>query len=102
MLPGYEYRTTERWDGKPVYTMLISCGTALNNAEVTVYNATKILRHSGTFNTLSMPVGDYNSYYAYSSVSDKGHKIILHTDSKADGLGQWGALWMEQVWYIKD
>lgn len=26
MVPGVEYRTTERWNGKPVYTMLINCG----------------------------------------------------------------------------
>ena len=26
MFPGVEYRTTERWDGKAVYTMLVNCG----------------------------------------------------------------------------
>lgn len=32
MEPGVEYRTTERWSGKVVYTQLINCG-ALPNAE---------------------------------------------------------------------
>ena len=27
MVLGVEYRTTERWNGNPVYTMLINCGT---------------------------------------------------------------------------
>lgn len=27
MIVGVEYRTTERWNGQPVYTMLINCGT---------------------------------------------------------------------------
>ena len=27
MIPSTEYRTTERWNGKPVYTALINCGT---------------------------------------------------------------------------
>jgi hypothetical protein len=31
MLPGYEYRTTERWRGYPVYTQLVSFGTLPNN-----------------------------------------------------------------------
>ena len=26
MIPGDEYRTTERWMGKPVYTCLVNCG----------------------------------------------------------------------------
>ena len=26
MIPGVEYRTTERYDGKPVYTALVNCG----------------------------------------------------------------------------
>ena len=26
MVPGVEYRTTERWNGKPVYAMLVNCG----------------------------------------------------------------------------
>jgi hypothetical protein len=31
MIVGVEYRTTERWDGKPVYTKLIDCGVMPNN-----------------------------------------------------------------------
>ena len=31
MVPGVEYRTTERWDGQPVYTCLLNYGKAPNN-----------------------------------------------------------------------
>lgn len=31
MIPGVEYRTTERWDGKAVYTKAIECGALGNN-----------------------------------------------------------------------
>lgn len=30
MTPGVEYRTTERWNGKPVYAMLVNLGTLPN------------------------------------------------------------------------
>jgi hypothetical protein len=38
MLPGVEYRTTERWQGKPIYTMLLSLGNFPNATEKTVYH----------------------------------------------------------------
>ena len=48
MVPGVEYRTTERWDGKAVYTKLIDFG-ALPNA------TSKIINHGlGDITTLSI------------------------------------------------
>ena len=36
MVPGVEYRTTERWNGEPVYTMAINFGALPNNGSRTV------------------------------------------------------------------
>lgn len=40
MLAGAEYRTTQRWNGKVVYTKLIHCGTMPNNANINVQGLT--------------------------------------------------------------
>lgn len=40
MVLGVEYRTTERWQGKPVYTMLVDCGEAVNGKLVTAISQT--------------------------------------------------------------
>lgn len=37
MVPGEEYRTTERWNGKPVYAWLIDAGALPNASTKTVY-----------------------------------------------------------------
>ena len=37
MVAGYEYRTTERWNGKAVYTMLVDLGITPTNNEKGVY-----------------------------------------------------------------
>jgi hypothetical protein len=34
MILGEEYRTTERWNGKPVYTCLLDCGTVAASGEL--------------------------------------------------------------------
>ena len=36
MVAGTEYRTTERWNGKVVYTRLINCGAMPNNTNVNI------------------------------------------------------------------
>lgn len=36
MILGVEYRTTERWDGKPVYAKLVDCGNMPNKTSKTV------------------------------------------------------------------
>ena len=53
MVLGVEYRTTERWNGKVVYSMIVDCGKAPNTSlkkvslPATVANATSIARWSG-------------------------------------------------------
>lgn len=38
MIPGVEYRTTERWNGKPVYTKAVNCGAMGQNTVDDVYH----------------------------------------------------------------
>lgn len=40
MAIGVEYRTTERWDGKPVYTKCVNCGALANKMSVIPHNIT--------------------------------------------------------------
>ena len=37
MVPGVEYRTTERWNGKAVYTCLVNCGRAAGDGMTSAY-----------------------------------------------------------------
>ena len=37
---GVEYRTTERWNGKPVYTKCVNCGALANKMSVVPHNIT--------------------------------------------------------------
>ena len=72
MQVGVEYRTTERWNGKPVYTRLVYCGELPpvgNSKEVGIYKhgVTNVLEICGTMST-----GDnlpYLNYEAYSTAT---------------------------------
>lgn len=61
---GVEYRTTERWEGKPVYTKLVSLGAFTNPMVVTLpgYSAMRVIEAHGELrmtensdNTLTVP-----------------------------------------------
>lgn len=47
---GVEYRTTERWNGKPVYTKLLNCGKAVNGGDALLGldRTCVIIRQAGT------------------------------------------------------
>ena len=58
MVLGVEYRTTERWNGKAVYTKLIDCGEAANDADINTglnYNTYQIIRHHSCTDTYALP-----------------------------------------------
>lgn len=97
---GVEYRTTERWDGKAVYTTLTNCGIA-------VAGTTRIgLPYAGTpigvkgfasgTVTPYYPLGISNSAYFFDvSVDLSGIYINVGTD-------EGGKQAYVQIWYIKD
>ena len=50
MIPGVEYRTTERWNGKVVYTKLVPVGYLPNNSNLFIeddWTSTKVIRAIG-------------------------------------------------------
>ena len=105
MVLGVEYRTTERWQGKAVYTALIDCGALPNNAQsATAHNIrmTKALRCSGTAGSSAFP----RSHTVWPSTgktvwtvdvcfSTTSVYIMTNYDASADNA-------YAQVWYTKD
>ena len=105
MVLGVEYRTTERWQGKAVYTALIDCGALPNNAQTaTAHNVsmTKALRCSGTAGTSAIP----RSHTVWPSTgktvwtvdvcfSTTSVYIMTNFDASADNA-------YVQIWYTKD
>ena len=57
MSPGVEYRTTERYLGKPVYTTLVDCGTMADGKEIKhgIANVDAIVYAQGIHNGTPMP-----------------------------------------------
>ena len=44
MVPGVEYRTTERWNGKAVYTCLVNCGNVAGDGMTSTYHKLNIVQ----------------------------------------------------------
>lgn len=101
MQAGVEYRTTERWNGKAVYTALVSLGTTANNAVVNIssYGATAILRYAGYITGYALPHISENkldaAWSAYLALDRTGITIKCGT-SLAGRTGHC------QIWYTKD
>ena len=86
---GVEYRTAERYGGKPVYAKLIDLGAAVNGAVIEAVDSTKrIIRISlGKGNSTIFPVGGYDTNpvlgpYDVVLASD-GRNIKIFAGSKA-------------------
>lgn len=98
MMAGIEYRTTERRQGKAVYTKLVDCG-AIPNAEskIVAHNCAAIMmiRCCGTTNLgTTIPYRWNDSYTAVSA-----DRTNIHLCTNADFSGQ---TCMVQLWYTKD
>lgn len=94
MVMGVEYRTTERWNDEPVYTMLVNLGEASNGKTVAHgITATRFIRAAGNLSDIPMPVYFGENFNASISVAtDRIH--IFETGYDAVPC-------MAQVWYIK-
>lgn len=63
---GVEYRTTERYNGKPVYVQNVNCGALLEGPKltsVTIPNVENVIRFFGMFNRSPAP-------YIYGTIDD--------------------------------
>lgn len=100
LVAGVEYRTTERYTGKPVYTKLIDCGTSADNKSIQ-FNVTKtklidIKVVIGTFLANQRPAGDTakgSDYYAEFYITSAG--VTLYCGASKTGQQSYA-----QIWYI--
>jgi len=104
MLSGVEYRTTERWQGKAVYTMLVDCGyfpaEGSTNYTTIDKSITSILRVNGTGTPTGYPTpyADPNTKCSVSAtIIDGVARVILYTEK-----GIIGDKCIVQLWYTKD
>ena len=100
MVPGVEYCTLERYEGKPVYTKLISCGAVSGGATYTIGHGTsytKIVRAAINAGRYPLPYiynGDPTSQYSITGRIDASNIYI----SLGSGLSSYEAY--AQIWYI--
>ena len=104
MIVGVEYRTTERWQGKPVYTALVDCGTCVSPSKETTTELTcrQIIRHCGTVSGHSMPAINAtmdNAWSAWAMVTNSNDRVRITVYS---GTGMATERAYVQVWYTKD
>lgn len=110
MALGVEYRTTERWQGKAVYTIAFGTGQLPNNSVLSLtdcYTATNIIRASGATNNgsrMSFPT----TWHEWDSASS-----TMITKEVGLMVASWGASVFTnydassvnatiQIWYTKD
>lgn len=98
LTPGVEYRTTELWNGKAVYTKVIECGNLPNNTRKQIAIGTsvsKALRCIGTRNDGEMIPMYYDGKEVVLYASKGNIHITTNFDSSATTANV-------QVWYTKD
>lgn len=97
MAPGVEYRTTERYDGKVIYTRLLNIGKKADGKTLSIdgYN---YVRYSATWGNNPLPLNDGSaSFYFYIEVNGAGNYVKMHTS----GIGESDAETYLQLWFTK-
>lgn len=103
MSPGVEYRTTERWNGRPVYAKTIECGALGNNTadDITHYTANIVVAwvcggyYQTEYGIYSLPyVGSVDGSQVFASATEN----IIHRVNK--GMGSVAAMAVA-IKYIK-
>ena len=99
MVLSTEYRTLERWQGKPVYTMLVDCGGMVNGKRVDLdVEHMSILRHAATIGENSLPLNNYGTYVSAQHVGQTAIAILMYSGSESfQGMSTY-----TQIWYTKD
>ena len=101
MLPGNEYRTTERWNNKIVYTKLVDCGTMTNNGTFDYTTETvNPVRFAGYVSSGALPflldIALGSTWKMWVDV--QGATITAHVGSSYTNSA---ARIYVQVWYVK-
>lgn len=98
MLTGVEYRTTERWMGKPVYTKLFDFGASADGASIAhELNPSTIVRYSAVAGPIPLP---------HFNIVDPEYQITISVGATnitmACGESRTGLQTYVQLWYVKD
>lgn len=94
-----EYRTTERWNDKPVYTMLMDCGEAADKKTITMPSGVSgIIRFAGKIGGSVVPQANNNDWN-----NEWSAQIAVSTVSSTIRCGSslTGFQTYLQIWYIK-
>jgi hypothetical protein len=102
MLFGVEYLTNEMWNGEPLYTALINCGTFVDSTHVdTQISCQRVVRYCGRIGEYCSPFIHNtleNAYSCWVEVSNFSRHIRI----TMQGGTNIGNLPVEvQVWYTK-
>lgn len=100
MVAGVEYRTTERWDGKPVYYQLMNCGEYASGKKTDLYFAYTVrpLRWCGYYGYDGAYDSALNGQTVTVTTNDTGKimSITMNADSSHPGTTT-----LVAVYYIK-
>ena len=105
MTAGYEYQTIERWNGKTVYTKLVSVGALPNNSSKSVATGatasgifrTHLIVYAAEGNVLESPYFTSDGTLKIKhNVSNNGAVTIYTTEDYSGATGYC------QIWYTKD
>ena len=101
MVLGVEYRTTDRYKGKAVYTKLFSCGTLAagitNVTDTTSSGVQEIIRYSGIMGTSALPFLEYDCYLRVGNIAGQLTAVI-----NGGALAPLAETVYAQAWYTKD
>lgn len=101
MMLGVEYRTTERWNGKVVYTKAISVGAAAEGNYVvndtSSAGVTRVLRYCGSLGTNALPLPEYSTWLRVGDNGGQLSVVVNIGDSAFVGTAVYA-----QAWYTKD
>lgn len=95
MVSGVEYRTTERHNGKVVYTKLMDLGLAANGKQTALSGIT-VIRDAGRLGSQAIPY-EYTSTGNYSYRNITPSAITLFCSSAFSN-----STWYHQIWYTKN
>ena len=84
LLPGIEYRTTERYNGKPVYVKMVDIGTAATkDVDVTITGIARIIRLETRIAAIVIPYLDTYAYASAYVMTNTAHIILSISDNFA-------------------
>ena len=96
-IQGYEFRTTERWNGKPVYTKLFDFGVSADGASIAHgLNPNPIIRYSAVAGSIPLPHLNAVEPEYQITVSVGATNITMACGASRTGLQTY-----VQLWYTK-